>query len=110
MKLAFITVAASLLGGALVAASTSADGQITTKLQDRAPMAERVETVRVVDVSCAGAPGARTSATRFLRSFRTGGAGRGGSSHAPLTARFRERARSAPQARPFTRVNARNDP
>jgi hypothetical protein len=63
LKLAFITVAASLLGGALVAASTSADGRITTKLQDRAPIAGQVETVRVVDVSCAGAPGARPFAT-----------------------------------------------
>ena len=56
MKLVFITVAASLLGGAIVAAATSADGRMTTKLQDRAPMAERVETVRVVEVSCADAP------------------------------------------------------
>lgn len=57
MKLVFITVAASLLGGVIVAASTSADGQITTKLQDRAPMAQHAETVRVVEVSsCTDAP------------------------------------------------------
>lgn len=57
MKLVFITLAASLLGGAIVAAGTSADGQITAKLQDRAPMAQHAETVRVVEVSsCADAP------------------------------------------------------
>lgn len=68
MKLAFITLAASLLGAVLVTASASADretpdtarvqAQAQTKSQDRAPMTERAEPIRLAEVSpCAPAPG-----------------------------------------------------
>lgn len=63
MKLAFITVAASLLGAVLVTASNAADSQdLATKdiikIQDRAPIAERAEPIRLAEVSpCAPAPG-----------------------------------------------------
>lgn len=57
MKLAFITVAASLLGAALVTASNAADSWDVKKTQD-VPMAERAEPVRLAEVSpCAPTAG-----------------------------------------------------
>jgi len=57
LKLAFVTLAASLLGAVLVTASSAADRQDSGKIQDRARMSERAEPVRLAEVlPCPSAP------------------------------------------------------